>query len=175
MSSLNTYYYRVLLPHGAVKSGLIRLAVKRDLSVRMRLEKDTDGTVIHLWRFPDWLGMFSGLLMRLLRVQVRSEDLAGFLRDLGLMMRAGVPAMDALSTLVEESEHSGASRAMGSVARNMLEDLKAGVGMTGQSTTSHSLNSITHWCCSLVRTVFAASHSRKIAGRSDGSIGPKCW
>lgn len=129
MASLNTYYYRVLLPHGVVKSGLIRLAVKRDLSVRMRLEKDTDGTVIHLWRFPDWLGLFSDVLMHLFRIQVRHEDLAGFLRDMSLMMRAGVPAMDALATLVDESENGG-SRAMGMVARNMQEDLNAGVGMT---------------------------------------------
>ena len=129
MASLNTYYYRVLLPHGAVKSGLIRLAVKRDLSVRMRLETDTDGTVLHLWRFPDWLGVVSDVLLRVFRVQVRHEDLAGFLRDLGLMMRAGVPAMDALATLVDESENGG-SRAMGAIARSMLEDLKAGVGMT---------------------------------------------
>jgi len=129
MASLNTYYYHVLLPHGAVKSGLIRLAVKRELSVRMRLETDTDGTVIRLWRFPDWLGVFSDVLLRLFRIQVRSEDLAGFLRDLGLMVRAGVPAMEALATLVDESENGG-SRAMGAVAHSMLEDLKAGVGMT---------------------------------------------
>ena len=45
MANLNTYYYRVLLPHGGVRSGLLRLAVKRDLSARMRLEADTDGTV----------------------------------------------------------------------------------------------------------------------------------
>lgn len=48
MANLNTYYYRVLLPHGAVRSGLLRMAVKRDLSARMRLETDTDGTVIGL-------------------------------------------------------------------------------------------------------------------------------
>jgi len=37
--------------------------------------------------------------------------------------------MEALATLVDESENGG-SRAMGAVAHSMLEDLKAGVGMT---------------------------------------------
>ena len=129
MANLNTYYYRVLLPHGAVRSGLLRLAVKRDLSARMRLEADTDGTVIGLWRFPAWLAAVTDMLMHLFRRQVRSEDLGGFLRDLGLMMRAGVPALDALRTLVDESDSVG-NPAMAAVARNMLDDLNAGVGMT---------------------------------------------
>lgn len=128
-SSLNTYYYRVLLPHGGVRSGLLRLAVKREVSVRMRIESDTDGTVLSLFRFPAWLAFFSEILMHLFRRQVRGEDLAGFLRDMGLMMRAGVPALDALQTLVDESDTSE-NRAMAYVARNMLDDLNAGVGMT---------------------------------------------
>lgn len=129
MATLNTYYYRVLLPHGRVRSGMLRLAVKRELSVRMRIESDTDGTVLSLWRFPAWLAFFSEMLMHLFRRQVRGEDLAGFLRDMGLMMRAGVPALEALQTLVDESDTSE-NRAMAYVARNMLEDLNAGVGMT---------------------------------------------
>ncbi len=129
MAHLNTYYYRVLLPHGAVRSGLLRLAVKRDLSARVRLEADTDGTVLNLWRFPSWMGGIADVLLHLFRRQVRAEDLAGFLRDLGLMMRAGVPALDALATLVDESSSVG-NRAIAHVARNMLDDLNAGVGMT---------------------------------------------
>lgn len=129
MANLNTYYYRVLLPHGAVKSGLMRLAVKRDVSARVRLEIDTDGTVISLWRFPAWLAAVTDLFMHLVRRQVRNEDLAGFLRDLGLMMRAGVPALDALQTLVDES-HSVGNRAIAAVAHSMITDLNAGVGMT---------------------------------------------
>ena len=64
MANLNTYYYRVLLPHGGVRSGLLRLAVKRDLSARLRLEADTDGTVISLWRFPAWLAVVADALKR---------------------------------------------------------------------------------------------------------------
>ena len=129
MAHLNTYYYRVLLPHGAVRSGLLRLAVQRDLSARMRLEAETDGTVVGLWRFPQWLAVVTDMLLHLFRNQVRGDDLAGFLRDMGLMMRAGVPALDALTTLVDESNGVG-NKAMAAVARNMRDDLNAGVGMT---------------------------------------------
>lgn len=129
MATLNTYYYRVLLPHGRVRSGMLRMAVKRELSARMRIESDTDGTVLSLWRFPAWLTSISGLFLHLFRRQVRGEDLAGFLRDMGLMMRAGVPSLDALSTLVEESDN-GDNRAMAYVGRNMLDDLNTGIGMT---------------------------------------------
>lgn len=129
MTTVNTYYYRVLLPHGAVKSGLMRLAVKRDLSVRMRLEADTEGTVIGLWKLPAWLGAGADALSRPFRTRVRGEDLAGFLRDLALMMRAGVPALDALATLVDENRATG-NTAMSAVAKSILDDLNAGVGMT---------------------------------------------
>lgn len=48
MATLNTYYYRVLPPQGRVRSGVLRMAVKRELSARMRIESDTDGTVLEL-------------------------------------------------------------------------------------------------------------------------------
>lgn len=129
MANLNTYYYRVLLPHGVLRAGLLRLAVERDLSARLRLESETDGTVVSLWRFPSWLATVMDFVLRIFRRQVRNEDLAGFLRDMGLMMTAGVPALEALGTLVEESELNG-NKAVGQVARHMLDDLNAGVGMT---------------------------------------------
>lgn len=128
MSGLRTYYYRVLLPHGKVRSGLLRLAVERDHSARLRLENETDGTVLLLQRLPSLLSSTTDFLLRLGRAHVRTEDLAGFLRDLGLMLRAGVPAMEALSTLVEEGNATG-NRAVSRIARRMKEDLNAGVTM----------------------------------------------
>lgn len=129
MANLNTYYYRVLLPHGALRVGLLRLAVERDLSARLRLENETDGTVVSLWRFPLWLAAVMDFVLRIFMRQIRNEDLAGFLRDMGLMMTAGVPALEALGTLVEESDLSG-NKTVSQVARHMTDDLNAGVGMT---------------------------------------------
>jgi len=128
-TTLNTYYYRVLMPHGALRSGLLRLAAERELSVRLRLEAETDGTVVHLWRFPALLSGALDFVMRAFRQHLQPDDLAGFLRDLGLMMGAGVPAMEALATLMDEGDHSE-SKAVGQLARRMHDDLNSGVGMT---------------------------------------------
>lgn len=129
MTTSNTYYFRVLLPHGVVKSGLLRLAVERDLSVRLRLEAETDGIVITLWRLPHLLSGVADVMQRVVRRPVRNEDLSGFLRDLGLMMGAGVPSLDALQTLVDDGGDTGADT-VAQMARRMREDLQSGVGMT---------------------------------------------
>ncbi|MFN3375689.1 MAG: type II secretion system F family protein [Burkholderiaceae bacterium] len=129
MAAVHSYFYRVLLPHGAMQRGLLRLAVERELSARLRLEAQTDGTVITLWRLPNWLAFVVDWLARLFRNRLRDEDLVGFLRDLGLMMGAGVPAMEALRTLVDEGEQ-GNQRAVAQLARHIRDDLNGGVGLT---------------------------------------------
>jgi general secretion pathway protein F/type IV pilus assembly protein PilC len=50
------------------------------------------------------------------------------LRDLGLMLGAGVSSMEALATLSEESQLTGAG-AIGRMARSLTQDLQAGVTM----------------------------------------------
>lgn len=126
---MHSYYYRVLMPHGRVHSGLLRLAVERELSVRLRLEAQTDGTVLTLWRLPDALASLSDALRGLVRARMRSEDLVGFLRDLGLMMGAGVPALEALRTLIDEGQHNR-QHAVAELARHIRDDLQGGVGLT---------------------------------------------
>lgn len=91
MAHLNTYYYRVLLPHGAVRSGLLRLAVQRDLSARMRLEEQKQtapwsgsGASRSGWRLSPTC------CCTCFAIRCAVMTFAGFLRDMGLMMRAGV-------------------------------------------------------------------------------------
>lgn len=129
MAAVHSYFYRVLLPHGAMQRGLLRLAVERELSARLRLEAQTDGTVITLWRLPNWLAFFVDWLAGLFRHRLRDGDLVGLLRDLGLMMGAGVPAMEALRTLIDEGEQ-GNQPAVAQLARHIRDDLNGGVGLT---------------------------------------------
>ena len=65
MSNVKTYYYRVLLPHGKLSTGVLRLAVEKDQSARLRLERETDGTVVTLWRLPQWVSAGAEVLARL--------------------------------------------------------------------------------------------------------------
>lgn len=132
-SGLRTYFYRVLLPHGKVKSGFLRLLVEKDHSARLRLEQQTDGTVLTLTRLPGWLTALNDFRLKLFRGHVRSEDLAGFLRDMGIMLESGVPMMEALRTLIEDqSGHPGVPE----IARRVHTDMGSGMRIT-QSFTRH--------------------------------------
>lgn len=126
MATVKTYYYRVLLPHGRLSAGVLRLAVERDHSARLRLERETDGTVVTLWRLPQVVSNAVEALSRFRRWRVRPEDLAGFLRDMGLMLKAGVPTLDALNTLAEEGALVG-NKAVAQIANRMADDLSSGI------------------------------------------------
>jgi len=129
MTTLRTYYYRVLMPHGGVKTGFYRLAVERDFSVQLRLEQELDATVISLWRLPRAMTATYETLRQLFQREISAEDLAGFLRDMGVMLRAGVPALDALRTVISEGQTSN-SKGIARVARQMHKDLDAGISVS---------------------------------------------
>lgn len=129
MTALRTYYYRVLMPHGGVKTGFYRLAVERDFSVQLRLEQELDATVISLWRLPRAMTATYETLRQLFQREISAEDLAGFLRDMGVMLRAGVPALDALRTVISEGQTSN-SKGIARVARQMHKDLDAGISVS---------------------------------------------
>lgn len=124
MINLRIYFYRVLLPHGALRQGMLQMVVERDHSARLRIERETEGTVLTLWRLPVWMVAASDVVRRSMRL----EDLAGFLRDMGLMLKAGVPAVEALRTLIEEGNSSG-GRGIGRVATLLADDLQSGISM----------------------------------------------
>lgn len=122
---MNTYFYHVLLPEGVSRRGLVRLAVDRDFSARLWLERHHDGVVLALHRLPHWLANLQDILLRFFRPAVRREDLAGFLRDLALMTGAGVPVFEALHALESEGD-LGDQPGLRSLARRLLDDLNAG-------------------------------------------------
>lgn len=128
-AAMNTYFYRVLLPEGTVKRGIVRLAIDRDFSARLWLERQHDGVVLALYRLPAWLASVQEVAMRPFRQPVRREDLAGFLRDLALMTGAGVPMFDALRAIESEGEMGDQPR-MAGLARRLLEDLNAGASVS---------------------------------------------
>lgn len=123
-TGLRTFFYRVLLPHGQVKAGFVRMLVEREHSVRLRLEQQTDGTVLTLLALPGWVTFINGVRLRLFRHHVRPNDLAGFLRDMGIMLDAGVPFMEALRTLMEDE--SG-DPAVSNIASLVYTDMGSGM------------------------------------------------
>lgn len=123
-TSLRTFFYRVLLPHGKVKTGFVRMLVEREHSVRLRLEQQTDGTVLTLEALPRWVTLLNDARLKLFRHNVRPVDLAGFLRDMGIMLEAGVPFMEALRTLMEDG--SG-DQGVGNIASLVYTDMGSGM------------------------------------------------
>lgn len=126
---MNAFYYRVLTLDGRRVSGVVRLAVERDFSARLWLERNRDGVVLNLYRLPTWLsGLFSsngGFLTS----GISQEDIAGFLRDLAVMTGAGVPVLEALQAIAEEHEYADNARVAG-VARSLLNDLDSGTSIS---------------------------------------------
>lgn len=129
MSRLRTYYYRVLSPSGRMQTGFYRLAVEQDTSVRLRLEREMDATVLSLHPLPPPLSTVYAVVSGLFSRSVNAEDLSALLRDMGVMMRAGVPVLDALATIVSERRSSGA-KVVAQLAQQLYDDLDSGIAVS---------------------------------------------
>ncbi len=125
---MNTYIYRILLPNGKTRRGVLRLAVVQDESARLWLERHFDSVVLQLYRLPGLASEGGQLLSRVGLRTLSQEELSGFLRDLGVMTRAGVPLMEALSSIIEDNNSH--SKRTASVARMLLAELDAGASVT---------------------------------------------
>ncbi|MEN6585235.1 MAG: type II secretion system F family protein [Sulfuricella sp.] len=125
---MNTYAYRLLLSSGRTKSGLMRLVAERDLSAKLWLERHYDAVVLQLYRLPNWssglLSSFSGVA----RGSLPAVELSGLLRDLAVMARSGVPILDALKSIADESDWD--QKRIASAARLLLSDLDAGASIS---------------------------------------------
>ena len=129
MSAMNTYWYRVMLADGSTQRGLVRLAVERDFSARIWLERKHDAVVLSLRRLPSWVAGTQEIMSRPFRERVSLEDLAGFLRDLALMVGAGVPILEALRTIESEGA-MGEQRRLVGLSKSLLDDLSAGASVS---------------------------------------------
>lgn len=129
MSGVRTYYYRIIEPHGKMRTGFYELGVAQDASVRLRLEGEFGGTVVSLWRLPAPLtGLYKGIKGLFAR-SVSADDCSSFLRDLAVMQSAGVPTLEALRTIIHERRGSGAP-AIAQIAKQLYDDMDAGVPMS---------------------------------------------
>lgn len=126
---MNAYYYRLLMPNGVLRSGIAHLAVERDFSARLWLEKRHEAVVVALHRLPRWLADGARASRRLSSRGLRSDELGGLLRDLAVMTGSGVPMIDALRAVAEENRLEGQARPA-AVASLLIEDLDAGASVS---------------------------------------------
>lgn len=126
MSEVRTYYYRIIDPHGKMRTGFYELGVAQDTSARLRLEGEFGGTVVSLLRLPAPVTGFYKAIKRVFARSVRADDCSSFLRDLAVMQSAGVPTLEALRTIIHERRGSGAP-AIAQIAKQLYDDMDAGV------------------------------------------------
>lgn len=123
---MKSYWYQLLGSDGKTQRGIVRLPVERDFSVRLWLEKQHGGVVVSLYRLPGWLGSVGG------GGSVRgisAEQLGGLLRDLAVMIGAGISMLEALQTLAEENRLGGHPR-VARLAAMLSDDLDAGLSVS---------------------------------------------
>ena len=127
-AGLRTYFYRVLLPHGKVKSGFLRLLVERDHSVRLRLEQTTEGAVLNLVRLPAWFTAVNDLRLRLFRRHVRQQDLAGFLRAFEHQLAALEEMRNDAGDMAAMGQDRAGDRAHQTIGAAAINQADAGLG-----------------------------------------------
>lgn len=125
---MKAFYYRVLTDDARRVRGIVRLAVERDFSARLWLERNCDGVVVRLIRLPAWMAGLVSSTGGLFTSGVSQLDIAGFLRDLGVMTGSGVPMLEALRTVAEEHEYAD-NRRVAMVARSLQHDLDSGASV----------------------------------------------
>lgn len=125
---MNTYAYRLLLPNGRTRSGMLRLMVERDLSARVWLERHFDAVVLSLYRLPSWVASVLGAAGGVTGQTLPPLELSGLLRDLAVMTRAGVPILEGLKALAAEKDSS--QRRIAATARLLISALDAGASVS---------------------------------------------
>ncbi|MBR7800858.1 type II secretion system F family protein [Undibacterium fentianense] len=120
---MNTYFYRVLLANGRTRYGMLRLMVERDLSAKVWLERHYEAVVLQLYRLPYWLASLIGA-GGTIGQKLPPIELSGLLRDLAVMTKAGVPIIESLKAISEETDTS--QKRIASTARLLISALDAG-------------------------------------------------
>ncbi|MFZ6818297.1 type II secretion system F family protein [Undibacterium sp. Ji22W] len=120
---MNTYFYRVLLANGRTRFGMLRLMVERDLSAKVWLERHYEAVVLQLYRLPYWLASLIGA-GGTIGQKLPPVELSGLLRDLAVMTKAGVPIIESLKAISEETDTS--QKRIASTARLLMSALDAG-------------------------------------------------
>lgn len=120
---MNTYFYRVLLANGRTRYGMLRLMVERDLSAKVWLERHYEAVVLQLYRLPYWLASLIGA-GGTIGQKLPPIELSGLLRDLAVMTKAGVPIVESLKAISEETDTS--QKRIASTARLLISALDAG-------------------------------------------------
>lgn len=127
------FYYHLLMSNGDTRRGFVKLGFVKTASARLYLEQRRDAVILSLWAFPPWVNVFFDTWRSLARGRIQRVDLAEFFRGLSVMLRGGVPVIEALDEFALDGQHA----AIAALAVDIRENLRSGQGFS-QSLEEHA-------------------------------------
>ena len=123
---MRCFYYHILLPNGRTRRRVVKLAMERENSAQLHLERRWDAVVLRLIRLPAWFNVVFHGWIWLSKSAIKPADLAEFFRNLSVMLASGVPILTAL----EELESEDGEPQTAELARGILESLHTGASLS---------------------------------------------
>ena len=125
---MNTYAYRLLLPSGRTRCGLMRLVAEREISAKHWMERHFDAVVLDIHKLPVWAATLLCGVGNIGNRSLPSIELSGLLRDLSVMSAAGIPLIDALRSIA--ADDAWEQKRIAATARLLLSELDAGASIS---------------------------------------------
>jgi len=116
---MNYFVFKLLQDDGRLFRGIIMRPHGNIASARVYLEQRYDMPVLSLWRMPLFLKEMYVFFTRIFRKPVKTADVSEFLRNLSVMLRSGIPVMEALNDAADDSK--------GSPLQSVTEDIYLGI------------------------------------------------
>lgn len=118
------FKYKMIRRDGHILHGVIELPFNAEAAAGEHFEK-RGLTVITIQRISEVAGWLYELINTRLRRKVKREDLIEFLRNMGVMLRSGVPILTALEDVTGHSENQDLAR----IAEDVRMSIEAGTGL----------------------------------------------
>lgn len=117
------FYCRRLLETGQVKSSVEKLSFVSEVSARYYLEQRWNNAVIvKLVMIPAWLTWLYAFVYKFFQPQLDRTETADLLRNLGVMLKSGVPMFTAMEDMASEDSSLPVQR----LSADLLESLRSG-------------------------------------------------
>ena len=122
-NATNLFYYCTILNAQRTSRAFIKLPYHSKYSARIHLEQRFPEAAIEITLLPLWMLYVYNAVQWLRGRKLKDEDLAELLHSLGLMLKSGLPIIDALTELAADSSLSST----GLLALDLREAIRSGL------------------------------------------------
>lgn len=119
------FRYKLIERDGRPRSGLVDLPFENELSAMTWLERQ-GGTVLYARLLPGLMGAAIATVLALFQRRVQRSELKEALANLSVMLRAGVPVLNALQDTLVENDNPSLAR----VGRDLVMRIQGGASLS---------------------------------------------